>query len=101
MVLSYSASNVPVLMGGLSGLSEQELNDLGLNFVRPQLITVPGVGIPYPYGGKQRTIQIDLNFKALQGYGLTPYDVVNTINAQSLILPSGTQKMAASNTRLV
>ena len=101
LVLSYSASNVPVLMVGLSGLSEQELNDLGLNFVRPQLITVPGVGIPYPYGGKQRTIQIDLNFKALQGYGLTPYDVVNTINAQSLILPSGTKKSAASNTRLV
>jgi hydrophobe/amphiphile efflux-1 (HAE1) family protein len=93
LVLSYSASNVPVLMVGLSGLSEQELNDLGLNFVRPQLITVPGVGIPYPYGGKQRTIQIDLNYKALQGYGLTPYDVVNTINAQSLILPSGTQKI--------
>jgi len=93
LVLSYSASNVPVLMVGLSGLSEQELNDLGLNFVRPQLITVPGVGIPYPYGGKQRTIQIDLDFKALQGYGLTPYDVVNTINAQSLILPSGTQKI--------
>ena len=93
LVLSYSASNVPVLMVGLSGLSEQELNDLGLNFVRTQLITVPGVGIPYPYGGKLRTIQIDLNYKALQGYGLTPYDVVNTINAQSLILPSGTQKI--------
>jgi hydrophobe/amphiphile efflux-1 (HAE1) family protein len=93
LVLSYSASNVPVLMVGLSGLSEQELNDLGLNFVRTQLITVPGVGIPYPYGGKQKTIQIDLDYKALQGYGLTPYDVVNTINAQSLILPSGTQKI--------
>src|ERR1700759_2546497 len=87
LVLSYSATNVPVLMVGLSGLSEQELNDLGLNFVRTQLITVPGVGIPYPYGGKLRTIQIDLNYKGLQGYGLTPYDVVNTINAQSLILP--------------
>jgi hydrophobe/amphiphile efflux-1 (HAE1) family protein len=93
LVLSYSASNVPVLMVGLSGLSEQELNDFGMNFVRPQLITVPGVGIPYPYGGKQKTIQIDLDYKALQGYGLTPYDVVNTINAQSLILPSGTQKI--------
>jgi multidrug efflux pump subunit AcrB len=93
LVLSYSASNVPVLMVGLSGLSEQELNDLGLNFVRTQLITVPGVGIPYPYGGKLKTVEIDLNYKALQGYGLTPYDVVNTINAQSLILPSGTQKI--------
>jgi hydrophobe/amphiphile efflux-1 (HAE1) family protein len=93
LVLSYSATNVPVLMVGLSGLSEQQLNDLGLNFVRPQLITVPGVGIPYPYGGKQRTVQVDLDFKALQGYGLTPSDVVNTINAQNLILPSGTQKI--------
>jgi multidrug efflux pump subunit AcrB len=93
LVLSYSATNVPVLMIGLSGLSEQQLNDFGLNFVRPQLITVPGVGIPYPYGGKQRTVQIDLDYKALQGYGLTPYDVVNTINVQNLILPSGTEKI--------
>src|SRR6201997_744460 len=93
LVLSYSATNVPVLMVGLSGLSEQELNDLGLNFVRTQLITVPGVGVPYPYGGKQRTVQIDLDYKALQGYGLTPFDVVNTINAQNLILPSGTEKI--------
>ena len=93
LVISYSATNVPVLMVGLSGLSEQQLNDLGLNFVRPQLITVPGVGVPYPYGGKQRTVQIDLDYKALQGYGLTPFDVVNTINAQNLILPSGTEKI--------
>src|SRR5246500_2271883 len=93
LVISYSATNVPVLMVGLSGLSEQQLNDFGLNFVRPQLITVPGVGVPYPYGGKQRTVQIDLNYKALQGYGLTPFDVVNTINAQNLILPSGTEKI--------
>jgi len=93
LVLSYSATNVPVLRVGLSGLSEQQLNDYGLNFVRPQLITVPGVAVPYPYGGKQRTVEVDLNYKALQGYGLTPYDVVNTINAQNLILPSGTQKI--------
>jgi multidrug efflux pump subunit AcrB len=93
LVISYSASNVPVLMVGLSGLPEQDLNDFGLNFVRPQLITVPGVGIPYPYGGKLKTIQIDLDYKALQGYGLTPNDVVSSINAQSLILPSGTQKI--------
>jgi multidrug efflux pump subunit AcrB len=93
LVLSYSATNVPVLSLGLSGLSEQELNDYGLNFVRTQLITVPGVAIPYPYGGKVRTLEVDLDYKALQGYGLTPYDVVNTINAQNLILPSGTQKI--------
>jgi multidrug efflux pump subunit AcrB len=93
LVLSYSATNVPVLMVGLNGLSEQQLNDLGLNFVRPQLITVPGAAVPYPYGGKQRTVQVDLDYKALQGYGLTPYDVIGAINAQNLILPSGTEKI--------
>src|SRR5271165_5549617 len=93
LVLSYSATNVAVLSVGLTGLSEQELNDYGLNFVRTQLITVPGAAVPYPYGGKQRYVEIDFDYKALQGYGLTPYDVVNTINAQNLILPSGTQKI--------
>jgi len=93
LVLSYSATNVPVLMVGLSGLSEQELNDYAMNFVRPQLITVPGVGIPWPYGGKVRTLQVDVNYRELQGYGLTPYDIVNAINAQNLILPSGTEKI--------
>src|SRR6201981_1600555 len=93
LVLSYSATNVPVLGVGLSGLSEQELTDFGRNFVRTQLITVPGAAIPYPYGGKQRTVEVDFDYKALQGYGLTPFDVVNTINAQNLILPSGTQKI--------
>ena len=93
LILSYSASNVPVLMVGLTGLSEQQLNDYGLNFVRTQLITVPGAAVPYPYGGKMRFLEVDLNYKALQGYGLTPYDVVNTINAQNLILPSGTEKV--------
>jgi multidrug efflux pump subunit AcrB len=93
LVLRYSATNVPVLRVGLSGLSEQQLNDLGLNFVRPQFITVPGVSVPYPYGGKQKFVEVDLNYKALQGYGLTPYDVVNTITAQNLTLPSGTEKI--------
>jgi multidrug efflux pump subunit AcrB len=80
-------------MVGLSGLLEQQLNDYGLNFVRTQLITVPGAAVPYPYGGKLRSLQFDLNYKALQGYGLTPYDVVNAINAQNLLLPSGTEKV--------
>jgi multidrug efflux pump subunit AcrB len=93
LILSYSATNVPVLMVGLSGLSEQQLNDYGLNFIRTQLITVPGAAVPYPYGGKFRYLQVDLNYRALQGYGLTPYDVINTINAQNLILPSGTEKI--------
>src|SRR6202048_1376117 len=93
LVLSYSATNVPVLRVGLSGLSEQQLNDFGLNFVRPQFITVPGVSVPYPYGGKQKYVEVDLNYKALQGYGLTPSDVVNSITAQNLTLPSGTEKI--------
>jgi CzcA family heavy metal efflux pump len=93
LVLSYSATNVPVLRVGLSGLSEQQLNDLGLNFVRPQFITVPGVSVPYPYGGKQKYVEVDLNYKALQGYGLTPNDVVNAISVQNLTLPSGTEKI--------
>jgi multidrug efflux pump subunit AcrB len=94
LILSYSATNVPVLMVGLSGLSEQQLNDYGLNFIRTQLITVPGAAVPYPYGGKFRYLQVDLNYRALQGYGLTPNDVINTINAQNLILPSGTEKIS-------
>jgi len=93
LILTYSATNVSVLMVGLTGLSEQQLNDYGLNFIRTQLITVPGAAVPYPYGGKLRYLQVDLNYKALQGYGLTPLDVINTINAQNLILPSGTEKI--------
>ena len=95
LVLSYSASNVAVLRVGLTGknISEQQLNDLGLNFVRTQLITVPGAAIPYPYGGKQRFVEIDLNYQALQGLGMTPSDVVTAINAQNLTLPAGTAKI--------
>ncbi|HEY0793367.1 MAG TPA: efflux RND transporter permease subunit [Chthoniobacterales bacterium] len=95
LVLSYSASNVPVLRLGLSGkgLSEQQLNDIGLNFVRTQLVTVPGAAIPYPYGGKQKYIAVDLNYQALQSRGLVPTDVINAINAQNLALPSGTIKI--------
>src|SRR5258708_4809658 len=96
LVLSYSATNVPVLRVGLSGqgLSEQQLNDYGLNFVRVQLITVPGASVPYPYGGKQRYVSIDLNYQALQSRGLTPFDVVNAVNAQNLTLPAGTVKIS-------
>jgi CzcA family heavy metal efflux pump len=94
-VLSYSASNVPVLRLGLSSkkFSEQQLNDFALNFVRTQLVTVPGVSVPYPYGGKQKYIEINLNYPALQARGLTASDVVNAVNAENLILPSGTAKI--------
>jgi multidrug efflux pump subunit AcrB len=95
LVLSYSASNVPVLRLGLSGqkFSEQELNDFALNFVRTQLVTVPGASVPYPYGGKQKFVEINLNYQALQARGITPADVVNAVNAENLILPSGTAKI--------
>ncbi|MBV8375730.1 MAG: efflux RND transporter permease subunit [Verrucomicrobia bacterium] len=95
LVLSYSASNVPVLRIGLSGkdIPEQQLNDLALQFVRTQLITVPGAAVPYPYGGKQRYVSIDLNYQKLQALGMTPTDVVNAIGAQNVILPSGTMKI--------
>ena len=97
LVLAYSASSVPVLQLALGGknLSEQQLNDYGLNFIRTQLITVPGASVPYPYGGKQRQVQVDLNTTALQSKGLSPLDVVNAISAQNLILPTGTSKIGA------
>src|SRR5216683_3132616 len=95
LILAYSASSVPVLQLALSGqnLSEQELNDYGLNFIRTQLITVPGASVPYPYGGKQRQVQVDLNTTALQSKGLSALDVVNAISVQNLILPTGTSKI--------
>ena len=97
LILAYSASSVPVLQLALSGqnLSEQELNDYGLNFIRTQLITVPGASVPYPYGGKQRQVQVDLNTTALQSKGLSALDVVNAISVQNLILPTGTSKIGA------
>ena len=97
LIISYSASSVPILQLALSGgkLSEQQLNDYGLNFIRTRLITVEGASVPYPYGGKQRQVQIDLNTAALQSKGLSPLDVVNAISAQNLILPSGTAKIGS------
>ncbi|MHB8215891.1 MAG: efflux RND transporter permease subunit [Candidatus Sulfotelmatobacter sp.] len=97
LILAYSASSVPVLQLALSGqdLSEQQLNDYGLNFIRTQLITVPGASVPYPYGGKQRQVQVDLNTTALQSKGLSALDVVNAISVQNLILPTGTSKIGS------
>ncbi|MEM5368565.1 efflux RND transporter permease subunit [Paraburkholderia azotifigens] len=95
LVISYSASSIPVIQLGLSSprLSEQELNDTALNFLRPQLVTIPGAAVPYPYGGKSRLISVDLDTRALLAKGLTPLDVVNAVNAQNLILPTGTAKI--------
>ena len=95
LILSYNASTVPVLQLVLSSvkLSEQDLNDLGNNFLRTQLATVQGAALPYPYGGKVRQIQVDLDEQAMQTYGISPADVNNAIGQQNLILPAGTQKI--------
>src|SRR5712671_2375485 len=95
LIINYSASSVPILQLGLTGqgLSEQQLNDLGQNFLRPQLVTVPGAVVPFPYGGKQRQVMIDLNPALLQAKGLSPQDVLNSITNQNLVLPGGTAKV--------
>ena len=95
LVITYNASSVPILQLALSGksLSEQQLFDYGVNFIRTRLVTIPGTAIPWPYGGKIRQVQVDLNTAALQSKGLSPLDVVNAISAQNIILPSGTSKI--------
>lgn len=98
LILNYSASTVPILqlaLGG-DGLTEQRLSDLGMNQVRVRLVTVPGAAIPYPYGGKTRQIQIDLDDTALHAKGLSAQDVQNALSAQNLINPVGTQKIGAT-----
>ncbi|MGB0007952.1 MAG: efflux RND transporter permease subunit [Candidatus Sulfotelmatobacter sp.] len=97
LIISYSASTTPIIQLGLSSktLPEQQLFDLGQNFLRNYLATVPGAATPYPYGGKIRQIQVDLDLPKLQAYGLDPNDIVNAVNAQNIILPSGTIKMGS------
>jgi len=94
-IIQYNASSVPVLQLGVTGqgLNEQQLFDLGSNSIRTQLATVEGAQTPFPYGGKQRQIQVDLDLHALQAKGLSPVDVVNAVSAQNLIVPSGTMKI--------
>ena len=98
LVIKYSASSIPVVQLGLSSAvrPEQSLFDAAVNVLRPQLITIPGVAVPFPYGGKNRVISVDLDTQALQARGLSPADVVNAINTQNLILPSGTAKFGAT-----
>lgn len=95
LVLSFNASTVPVIQLVLSSvkLSEQELNDLGNNFIRTQLATVQGAALPYPYGGKVRQIMVDLNQQAMQTYNVSAQDINIAVNAQNLILPAGSQKI--------
>src|ERR1700674_4821380 len=95
LIISYRASTTPIIQLGLSSktLPEQQLFDLGQNFLRTYLATVPGAATPYPYGGKIRQIQVDLDLPKLQSYGLAPTDIVNAVSAQNLILPTGTVKL--------
>ena len=94
-IINFSASSVPILQLGLSGkgFGEQQLNDYGVNFVRPQLITVPGAVVPLPYGGKQRSIMLNLDPKLLQAKGLSPIDVLNAMAQQNVVQPGGTAKI--------
>src|ERR1700688_78946 len=94
LIITYSASSTPIVQLGLSSktLPEQQLFDLGQNFLRNYLATVQGAATPYPYGGKVRQIQVDLDLPKLQAYGLAPTDIVSAVNAQNLILPTGSVK---------
>src|SRR6202789_2914534 len=98
LVIKYSASSIPIIQLGLSSptMPEQAVFDVAVNFLRPRLVTIPGVAIPSPYGGKQRVISVDLDTNALLAKGLTPTDVVNAVNTQNLVLPSGTAKIGAT-----
>ncbi|MGD1079708.1 MAG: efflux RND transporter permease subunit [Candidatus Sulfotelmatobacter sp.] len=95
LVIAYTASSVPILQLGLNSpsLSEGQLFDLGVNFVRIQLADIEGAAIPYPYGGKQRQVSVDLDPRALVARGVSGADVVNAVTAQNLILPQGTIKL--------
>jgi CzcA family heavy metal efflux pump len=98
LIIDYSASTVPILQLGVSGknLTEPQLNDIALNFLRTQLVTVPGASVPYPFGGKVRQIMVNLNQGLLQAKGLSPNDVLNALGNQNLILPGGTAKIGSA-----
>jgi multidrug efflux pump subunit AcrB len=95
LIIIYNASSVPIVQLSLSSdtLPEQKLFDLAVNNLRTQLVTIPGVQVPSPYGGKQRSIMVDLDPEKLYAYGISPADVSNAVNAQNLILPAGSSKI--------
>ncbi|MEO8004489.1 MAG: efflux RND transporter permease subunit, partial [Betaproteobacteria bacterium] len=95
LILQYNASTVPILQLSLTSktLAEHEIFDLANSFMRTQLATIQGAVMPYPYGGKFRSVMVDIDQRALQAKGLSPLDVVNAVNAQNLILPTGTAKI--------
>jgi len=98
LIIQYNASTVPILQFGISSptLSEQQTFDLAMNTIRVGLIAVPGVGIPYPYGGKQRVVSVDLDPQSLKAQNLSQQDVVNALSTQNLVFPSGTAKIGAN-----
>ncbi len=95
LIMSYNASTVPILQLSLSSptLSEQELTDLGMNFMRSQLATVPGAAVPWPYGGKNPQVMVDLDPQLMRSNGVSAQDVVSALSTQNLILPAGTAKL--------
>ena len=95
LIVNYNASTVPILQLSLSGngLTEPQLNDIALNFLRTQLVTVPGAAIPYPYGGKTRQVMVNLNPQLMQAKALSPNDVLTALGKEQLILPGGTAKI--------
>ena len=97
-IINFSASSVPILQLGISGdgLSESQLNDYATQYIRTQLVTVPGAVVPLPYGGKQRQININMNQAAMQSKGIAPGDLLNAVAQQSAVMPSGTIKMGQS-----
>ncbi len=103
LIIRYSASNVPILQIALesSSLSEQQIFDYGVNTIRAEIVTVPGAQIPYPYGGKQRQIMVDIDPQRLYAWGLSPRDVNNALGLQNVILPTGTAKMGVEEYPIV
>ncbi len=95
LIIKYTASSIPVIQVGMSSktLSEKELFDAALNILRPQLVTIPGIAVPFPYGGKVRAVSVDIDPEALRAKGMTSSDVINAITAQNLTLPSGSTKI--------
>jgi multidrug efflux pump subunit AcrB len=94
-IINFSASSVPILQLGISGqgISEQKLNDYSQNSIRPQLVTVPGALIPHPYGGKPRQMMVNMDQQLMQAKGVSPEDILNAVNSQNLVMPSGTAKI--------
>jgi multidrug efflux pump subunit AcrB len=97
-IINFSASSVPILQLGISGegLSESQLNDYATNFIRTQMVTVPGSVVPLPYGGKQRQINISMDQGAMQSKGIAPGDLLNAVAQQNVVMPSGTIKIGQS-----